>query len=228
MLKPKIHVALLGKQKTIEHIAIRRSIDELILVYSREKLNVADNLIKKFSNLGIAVIPVLVVLNDFTSVLSSILKTLDHRKLDDYQIEFSMTSGHCVMTLAACVAAAIVKASVIYATGTESFQISEVWPSELVNLTHKKREILDYLETHSCPVQQKEISRYTGIRQSGVSRHLRDLEMAGYVRRTRKARNKQVQITELGSTILHHKQIRKRRLWNSHTSRAPESIQTVS
>lgn len=227
MLKPKIHVALLGKQKTIEHIAIRRSIDELILVYSREKLDIADNLIKQFSNLGITVVPVRVVLTDFTSILSSILRALDHRKLDDYQVEFSMTSGQCVMTLAACVAAAIVRASIIYTTGTESFQISEVWPSELVNLTHKKCEILDYLETHDSPVHQKEISKHTGIRQSGVSRHLRDLEMAGYVRRTRKARKKQVQITELGSTILHHKQIRKRRLWSSYSSRTLESIQTV-
>jgi DNA-binding MarR family transcriptional regulator len=227
MLKPKVHVALLGKQKTIEHIAIRRSIDELVLVYSREKLDIADNLINQFSNLGIAVIPVRVVQNDFTNVLSSILRALDHRKLDDYQVEFSMTSGQCVMTLAACVAAAIVKASVIYVSGSELFEISEVWPSEMVNLTHKKCVILDYLETHDSPVQQKEISKYTGIRQSGVSRHLRDLEMAGYVRRTRKARNKQVQITELGSTILHHKQIRKRRLWNSYSSRTLESIQTV-
>ncbi len=227
MLKPKIHVALLGKQKTIEHIAIRRSIDELILVYSREKLDIADNLIKQFSNLGITVVPVRVVLTDFTSILSSILRALDHRKLDDYQVEFSMTSGQCVMTLAACVAAAIVRASIIYTTGTESLQISEVWPSELVNLTHKKREILDYLETHDSSVHQKEISKHTGIRQSGVSRHLRDLEMAGYVRRTRKARNKQVQITELGSTILHHKQIRKRRFWSTYSSRTLESIQTV-
>ncbi len=227
MSKPKIHVALLGKQKTIEHIAIRRSIDELILVYSRDKLELAENIIEQFSNFGIAVIPVRVVSNDFTSILSSILRALDHRKLDDYQVEFSITSGHCVMTMAACVAAAIVKASVICATETESFQMSEVWPSELVNLTHKKCEILDYLEIHDSPVHQKEISKHTGIRQSGVSRHLRDLEMAGYVRRTRKARNKQVQITELGSTILHHKQIRKRRLWSSYSSRTLESIQTV-
>lgn len=227
MTKPKIHVALLGKQRTIEHLAIRRSIDELIIVYPKEKLELADNLIEQFSNLGIGVEPVIVVSNDFNNILSSILLALDHRKFDEHQIEFSITSEHCIMTLAACVAAAIVKASVICTTGTELPRISEVWPSELVNLTHKKREILEHLESYSCSITQKEISRNTGIRPSGVSRHLRDLELAGYIRRNRVARIKQVQITELGSAILHHKQLRKRRVWSSYTHQTSEVIQTV-
>jgi DNA-binding MarR family transcriptional regulator len=226
-MKPIIHVALLGNQKAIEHLAIRRSIDELIIVYSKKKIELAEKLIEKFSNLGIIVESIGVESNDFNNTLSSILSTLDNRKFDEYQIEFSITSEHCIMTLAACVAAAITKASVLFATGAEILQISEVWPSELVNLTHKKREILEYLENFGCPITQKEISRNTGIRQSGVSRHLRDLELAGYIRRNRVARIKQVQITELGSAILHHKQIRKRRLWSSYANQTSEVIQTV-
>ena len=86
MTKPKIHVALLGKQRTIEHLAIRRSIDELIIVYPKEKLELADNIIEQFSNLGIGVEPVIVVSNDFNNILSSILLALDHRKFDEHQI----------------------------------------------------------------------------------------------------------------------------------------------
>jgi DNA-binding MarR family transcriptional regulator len=158
---------------------------------------------------------------------SLLIEQLNHHKFDDCQIEFSITSEDCVIILAASVAAAITKASILCATEIEPLRISEVWPSELVNLTHKKREILDYLENSSCPVAQKEISRNTGIRQSGISRHLRDLELAGYIERDRVARIKQVQITELGSVILHHKQIRKRRVWDSFTNRASLGIQTV-
>ena len=227
LTKPKIHVSLLGKQKAIEHLAIRRSIDELIIVHSHKKIELAHQLVDQFTNLGITVEPVQVVSNDFNNILSSILSTLDHRKFDDFLIEFSINSEHCIMTMAACVAAAIMKASVLCTTGIETLQISEVWPSELVNLTYKKREILEYLEKHGFPIAQKELSRHTGIRQSCVSRHVCDLELAGYVRRNRVARVKQVQITELGSAILHHKQIRKRRLWSPYTNRALEGIQTV-
>jgi DNA-binding MarR family transcriptional regulator len=227
LTKPKIHVALLGNQKTIEHLVIRRRIDELIIVHSHNKLELAQNLVERYKELGIIVEPVLVISTDFNNVLSLILSALDHRKFDDYQIEFSINSEHCIMTLAACVAAAIVKASVLCTTGNETVKISEVWPSELVNLTHKKREILEYLETYGCPITQIELSKETGIRQSGVSRYVRDLELAGYVSRDRNARVKQVQITELGVAILHHKQIRKRRLWSPYTSRASEGIQTV-
>ncbi len=227
MTNPKIHVALLGKQKTIEQLAVRRRTDELIIVYPQEKRELADNLVKQFLNYGINVVPVIVESNNFNNILSSILAALDHQKLDEYHIEFSITSEHCIMTLAACVAAAIVKASVICTTGLELPRISEVWPSELVNLTHKKREILDYLDGFDNPISQKEISRNTGIRPSGVSRHLRNLELAGYIRRDRVSRIKQVKITELGSAILHHKQLRKRRIWSSCTHHASEGIQTV-
>ncbi|MDH4212772.1 MAG: winged helix-turn-helix domain-containing protein [Candidatus Thorarchaeota archaeon] len=227
MTKQKIHVAFLGTQKTLEQLAIRRSIDELIIVYPQEKTELAGKAIEYFSSFGITVESVCVLSHDFYNTLSSILSALNHRKLDDYQIEFSITSEHSTIILAACVAAAIAKASILCATEMETLHISEVWPSELVNLTLKKREILDYLENSGFPVAQKEISRNTGIRQSGISRHIRDLELAGFVERDRVARIKKVQITELGSVILHHKQLRKRRVWDAYSNRSVEGVQTV-
>jgi DNA-binding MarR family transcriptional regulator len=227
MTIPKIHVTLLGKKSSIEHLAVKRQIDDLIIVYPQEKRELANCLVEQFSNYGISVEAVSVVSNDFSNILSTILATLNQRKFDKYQIEFSITSGHCIMTLAGCVAAAIVRASVICASGIEIPLLSEVWPSELVNLTHKKNVILEYLESVDSPITQKEVSRNTGIRPSGVSRHLRNLELAGYVRRNRVARIKHVQITELGSAMLHHKQLRKRRIWCSLTHYTTEGIQTV-
>ncbi len=227
MTKQKIHVAFLGTQKTLEQLAIKRSIDELIIIYPQEKKALADRSIEYFSSFGIVVESVCVLSDDFYNILSSILSALNHRKFDDHQIEFSIASENRIIILAACVAAAITKASILFASEIEPLQISEVWPSELVNLTLKKREILDYLENSSVPVAQKEIARNTGIRQSGISRHIRDLELAGFVERDRIARIKQVQITELGTVILHHKQMRKRRVWDAFASRTAEGIQTV-
>ncbi|MFW9805101.1 MAG: helix-turn-helix transcriptional regulator [Candidatus Thorarchaeota archaeon] len=228
MTKPKIHVAILGNEKTIKHLIIRRSVDEIVLVFSKEKYEIAESLRKQLSKLNISVLPVCVIPSDFNNILSSILTSLDHGVLDEYQIEFSIASEYCTMTLAACVAAAIVKGSILCISGGGSYQIAEIWPSELVNLTHKKREILGYLENNKCPVFQKDISRDTGIRSSGVSRHIHDLELAGYIKRDRIARRKQVQITKLGSAILHYKQLRRRRVWRSFANRVSEGIQTVS
>ena len=86
MTNPKIHVAFLGMLKNIEHIAVRRSIDELILVYTSSQDDDADSLINKFANLGITVSPVRVAPNDFTNILSSTLNALDSQKFDQYDI----------------------------------------------------------------------------------------------------------------------------------------------
>ena len=141
MTKQKIHVTFLGNQKSLEQLAIRRSIDELIVVYPQEKSELANWAIEHFSSFGILVTSICVVSDDFHNILSTILSALNHRKFDEYQIEFSITSEHSVIILAACVAAAIVKASILCTTETEPLKISEVWPSELITLTHKKCEI---------------------------------------------------------------------------------------
>jgi CRISPR locus-related DNA-binding protein len=227
MAKRKLLVALLDKPIIIERVAIRRRVDELFLVFSDERLEQAESLIDKFSSFGIQAIPIHVISSSFSNILSSILKALDNQSLDDYQIEFSITSGNTVMMLAATIAAVIVKASILCIEENEFIEISEIWPSELVNLTHKKRQILAFLENYNDPVHQKNISKETDICQSGISRHIRDLELAGYISRQRVARNKYIQITELGSTILHNKQIRKRRIWASYLTQAPMGIQTV-
>ncbi|MGD9396926.1 MAG: winged helix-turn-helix transcriptional regulator [Candidatus Thorarchaeota archaeon] len=227
MTNPTIHVAFLGMLKNIEHIAVRRRIDELILIYTNNQEDDAESLINKFVNLGITVSPVRVVPNNLTNILSSTLNALDSQKFDQCTIEFSISSENCTMALAACICAMIVKASLLLVRGNEILNISEVWPSEIVNLTHQKCEILSCLESYDKPVHQKEMAADTGIRQSGLSRHLRNLELAGYVTRSRINRHKHVQITDLGCAVLHHKQIRKRRIWSSYAPQMPKRIQTV-
>jgi len=227
MTKPKILVALLGEPTAVERIVIRRRIDELFLVFSDEELELAEFLIAKFSTLGMQIVSIHIESLRFSNILSSILRALDHQTVDYYDVEFSLSSGNPLMILATCVAAAIVNASVICTEGDSFVEMSEVWPAKLVNITYKKRQILNFLESYNGSINQRDISRETGICQSGVSRHLRDLELAGYVTRTRVSRKKVVKISELGSTILHHKQIRKRRIWDSYSMEAPAGVQTM-
>jgi DNA-binding MarR family transcriptional regulator len=229
MIKPIIHVAVMGSQfqNAVEHLVIRRRVDEIILVYGQEYNDQAENLLSRFVSLCLSVSPVPVVSDDFTNVLSSILKALDHHRLDDYDVEFSVSSCNNIMAIAVSVAAAITQSSILFINSINSRDISEIWPSELVNLTHKKQELLSYLDRQDCSIHQKTISEATGIMQSGISRHLHDLERAGYITRYRDSRNKQVRITELGSTVFHQKQIRKRRVWSSFVFRTPQSYETV-
>ncbi|MGQ4911502.1 MAG: helix-turn-helix transcriptional regulator [Candidatus Thorarchaeota archaeon] len=227
MRKPRIHVSILDNEKTIEYIMVRRQIDELMLVHTEEQTELARDLRSRFREVGLRTLLCSVRAGDFNSTLASILRGLDECRFDDCEIEFSIGSVSPLLAMAAGVAAAILEASVISLTDGAELEMTEIWPSEIVNLTSKKREILGYLESKYQVVSQKEISRETGIRQSGVSRHLTDLEKAGYVVRERGAKRKLAQITDLGSAILHHKQIRKRRLWGPYVTSSTHSVQTA-
>ncbi|TFG28718.1 MarR family transcriptional regulator, partial [Candidatus Thorarchaeota archaeon] len=195
MTKPKILVAMLGNLKTVERFAIRRRIDELFLIFTNEELELASTLMEKFTTLGIQVRPIHIQSLKFSDILNSVLRALNHNSFDDYEVEFCVSSGNSVMILGVCIAAAIVNASILYTEEQSLVDISELWPANLVNVTHKKRQILSFLESYNGPINQKDISRETGICQSGISRHIRDLESAGYVTRSRADRKKVVTIS---------------------------------
>ena len=227
MTKPKIHIAFFGNKKSIEYLAVRRQIDDLIIIHGPEQEDNVSEINRKYTDAGISSKSVMVTSEDFTNILASALNAVDSQRLDQYEIEVSVSTDDCLMSMAACICAAIVKASIVYIQGNEIFNLAEIWPSELVNLSFQKREILSYLESCKTPVHQKQVSKETGIRQSGISRHLRNLELAGYVSRLRNSRRKQVSITELGRAILHHKQIRRRRIWSSYSLPVEGKIQAV-
>jgi CRISPR locus-related DNA-binding protein len=218
---------MLGTLNTVERIAFRRRIDSLYLIFADDEIDIATSIIEKFSSLGIQVTPIHIYELTFSNTLSEILKALNQKTLNDFDIEFAVSNGKSTLILACCIAAAIVNVSVINTDSSCLDEIPELWPSKLVNLTHKKRQILSFLDNHNDSINQKKISQEIGIGQSCISRHLRDLESAGYVTRIRVARKKTVKISNLGSMILHHKQIRKRRIWDSYTYNKQVSIQTV-
>ncbi len=222
--QPVVHVALLGTNSdvSLESIIVRRSLDELILIHSFEEQETAFELKERFRRVHLNTTTVAVNPNDFYNTLSSILKELDSKQYDDHSIEFSVLSNNNVMTMAACVAAIILKASILSPTEASPTNILEVCPSSMTTLTHTKKRILEYVSSYMESVYQSDISKGTGITKSSVSRHLSDMERAGYVTRLNEGRKKYVRITDLGSVILHHKILRKRRVWGvpeSHITR---------
>ncbi|MGY5874140.1 MAG: winged helix-turn-helix domain-containing protein [Candidatus Thorarchaeota archaeon] len=219
--QPVVHVALLGTNSDIslESLVIRRSLDELILIHSLEEQETAFELKERFRRIHLNTTTVTVNPKDFYNTLSSILKVLDNQQFDDYTIEFSVFSENNIMTMAACVAAIILRACILSPTGDGPTGILEVSPSSMTTLTHTKKRILEYVSGYLQSVYQSDISKGTGITRSSVSRHLSDMERAGYVTRQNEGRKKFVRITDLGSVILHHKILRKRRVWGIPDSR---------
>ena len=228
MNKPKVLIALLGEPSAVERILIRRCIDTLVFIFSDEKQKLASSLIEKYSILGIQVIPIHIQSLNFTSVLSSILRVLNQHHLDECSVEFSISSGNPILIMATCVIAVIINSSILYVGENGRVESSEVWPSKLVNISYKKKQILDFLENYDGPINQKDIAGEIGISQSGISRHIYDLELAGYVTRTRVAKKKVIEISDLGSVIIHQKEIRKRRIWAPYMIENSGSVQPAS
>ena len=228
MNKLKTLFTLLGEPSAVERILIRRCIDTLFLIFTDEKRDLASSLIERYSILGIQVIPIHIQTLKFDSILSAILRVLNNQQLDEYDVEFSISSENPILIMAICVIAAIVNSSILYIGESSAIEISEVWPAKLANISHKKKEILNFLEHFSGPINQKDIAAELGISQSGISRHVNDLELAGYITRTRVAKKKIIEISDLGSVIIHQKELRKRRIWAPYMMEANGGIQTAS
>lgn len=228
MTKPEILVALLGEPGAVERILVRRRIDELFLVFTDEKHSLAEALIDKYATIGIQIIPIHIQSLNFSNIITTILRVVNQKQKDNHNIEFSISSGNPNLILAMCITAAIVNSSIICTSNDSSVDVSQIWPTKLVNLSYKKKQILNFLERYNGPIKQKEIAGEIGICQSGISRHINDLELAGYVTRIRIAREKVVEISDLGSAIIHQKELRKRRIWAPYTVETPGNIQSSS
>lgn len=228
MNKPVIHVAVMSEQRTeLERVIVHRPITELVFVYSIQQEAHAELIIQSFQSLGIPVVPIGVASDNFDAIMTAVLGVLNDPRLDEYHIEFNLSASKGMMTVAACMAATIVNGTLVTSTANGRSRVKEVWPHDLVNMTQRKHDILKMLAGQSSPMCQSDVSKEMGIQQSGISRHIRDLVRAGYVRRFSHSRRKFVEITDLGAAVLHHKQIRKRRHWGSHLNPVDQSSHMV-
>ena len=215
-MKSKVHIAMVGKNwnRTIEYTIIRRSVDRLILVFNDDMRDKAYEFLEHLRLMNIDAVPLAIKEEDFSAALASLLSVLNIHQFDNCRIEFNVTCASRLMILVASVAAVILKGTILCTYEDEPVDITEVCPAELCNLTKKKKDVLSFLNQARESVPQKRIGKELGIAPSGVSRHLSDLERAGYISRVIISRKKTVRITNLGSVVINSKQIRKRRVWN--------------
>ena len=210
-----VHVAMIGQvwDQRIECSIIRRAVDRIVLVYDSNVSVEAHDFLVHLQDMAIEVVPVPLEEGSFSVVLSTVLRALSRTLCDGSSVEFNITCASKIMTVVASVAAAILHGSVVYSGQSSPVDMTEVWPMELTNLTRKKMEVLQFLAEQGSPVYQRSIAKELDIPQSGISRHVKDLELAGYLSRETISRRKVVCISELGSAIMHSKRFRKKRIW---------------
>ncbi|MHA1882668.1 MAG: winged helix-turn-helix domain-containing protein [Candidatus Thorarchaeota archaeon] len=217
MTKPVVHVAIFDKdaESFIDRVAIQRRLDEIILVCATSYDGNRNQIIDRYSNLGFKTTFVDIDSNSFNDILSTLLNVVNHSRLDNYIIEFNVICNNPIMTVAASVAAIMIGAILITTDTTNISASITLRPNQLLHMSPNKRKIMEYLDEKSCPVLQAEISSETLVTRSCVSRHLKDLIHAGYVKRNRAGRNKVIWITSLGQVVVRHKLLRKRREWGN-------------
>ena len=217
MSKSITQVAIFDGQleRKSERIAIQRRVDEVIFVYPFKDQESAQTIIKWYKKMGIEILAVPIDPNDFQSALSQILEAIDDYCMDDQIIEFNVACHNTILTIAACFAAMIIRAPIFSLTEGGFSDIVEIQSAEITTLTAQKRMILEQLSYQHDLVNQGDVARDMKLSRSNVSRHIKALSKAGYVERKREGRKKYVRITPLGTTILRHKLLRKRRIWDS-------------
>ena len=218
MVKPVIHVAVFDKDTVhlIVRTIIQRRTDELILVCPVSKSDAYQGILEQYPGLDFQTTLVDIESYSFNEILSTLLSVVDNARLDNYDIEFNVVCTNPIISIAVCVAATMTQSLLITSDETNLSTPLLLRPNRLLHMSQNKRKILEYLDLQHSPVPQMNISRDTSITRSCVSRHLKDLIQAAYVKRTRTGRQKTVEISSLGKVVVRHKLIRKR-VWENYT-----------
>jgi DNA-binding MarR family transcriptional regulator len=223
-----VHVAMIGQvwDKRIEYSIIRKAVDRIVLVYDGNVSVEAHDFLVHLQDMAIEVVPVPIEEGSFSAVLSAVLGALSSTLCDGSSVEFNITCASKIMTVVASVAAAILHGSVVCSGESSPVDLTEVWPLELTSLTRKKMEVLQFLAEQASPVYQRSIAKELNIPQSGISRYVKDMELAGYLSRETISRRKVVCISELGSAIMHSKRLRKKRIWAKRSEGGSSSLRS--
>jgi DNA-binding transcriptional ArsR family regulator len=202
---------------TIARVIVQRRTDELILVCPSSSRDEYNETLEYYLNLGINTKLVDVDNFNFEKILSVFLSVVDDTRLDIFDIEFNIHCKNPAAILAACIASIMTESLLITSNDTNFSNLLSLKPSRLLNMSKNKRIVLEYLDMQYGPVPQMNISRDTSLNRSSVSRHLKDLKQAGYVKRNRIGKEKIAEITPLGQLVVHHKLMRKRKVWDNST-----------
>jgi DNA-binding MarR family transcriptional regulator len=93
--------------------------------------------------------------------------------------------------------------------------IIKVQPVSVAILTEPKKIILQRLEDCGGAVDsQRELGSRADLKASSISKHLNDLEDAGYIIRIDHGRKTRVEITNLGRIVFNLKTFRQENIWS--------------
>ncbi|MEM4396940.1 MAG: ArsR family transcriptional regulator [Candidatus Woesearchaeota archaeon] len=167
--------------------------ETIYLISSNKTKNVAQEIKKKISQIYEKVEIELVDAYDLHEILSKILK-LSKGKV----VEFNLTGGTKVMTLAFYIAAILLESKCIYYSLEDRLieipVISRSWFNR--NLNGKKIVLLNYLLKKNYTV--KELSEMLKLSPQTVEGHLKTLEYLNFIRREKVGKNTCISITEIG------------------------------
>ena len=217
-LGKRLHVATLGLYQNIviEYVITRRGADKVALVYTEGNEEDLDAIQTRLESRMIPVISRKVPPWNYHEILSVILEIVAEH--EDYCVEYNVSCGTRIMTTAAYLAALFTDSSVFFVMNPDKERIGdliEVQPVSVTLLSEPKRLILCKISESGGSIKsQRVLGKRTDLKASSISKHLKSLEDAGYIRRSHSGRKTQVEITNLGRIVLNLKTFRKGKVWS--------------
>ncbi len=217
-LNKRLHVATLGIYQNIliEYVITRRGADKVAIVYTEGNEEDLEGIQERLGSKMVPVISRKVPPWDYHEVLSAILEIVSEH--EDYSIEYNISCGTRVMTTAAYLAALFTDSPVyfvMYPGKNQIGDIIEIQPVSVTLLSESKRIILNKIEENGGSIgSQRVLGKRTDLKASSISKHLKSLEDAGYIRRRHHGRKTEVEITNLGRIVLNLKTFRKGKVWS--------------
>jgi len=217
-MRKRLHIATLGLHQNIlvEYVITRRGADKVAIIYTDENKEYLRGLEKRLGEKQVPVISSKVQPWEYYEVLSEILEIV--AKHEDYNIEYNGSCGTRIMTSALYLAALFTDSPVYFVKdpGAElKGDIIKVQPVSVALLTEPKKLILQKLEECGGSVDtQRELGSRADLKASSISKHLNDLEDAGYIIRRDYGTKTRVEITNLGRIVFNLKTFRQGNIWS--------------
>lgn len=200
-----IQIATIGKYQTgrLEFVLYRKEWSRLVILHTEITKENAEA-IKKEAEEHLPVELVQVKPWDYHDVLGTALDVAYNKR--NCELGFNPSLGTRVMTSALIMAAMFTNSPVylVKEDGGEPVGIVEVLPIKRTMLTEPKKNILKKLQSPEtgCVSSQRELGTRVSLAASTISGHVRDLEEAGYIQRSREPKGNVICITDLGQIVL--------------------------
>ncbi len=214
----KLHVATLGlhaNQRVIRSI-MERGAQKVVLLFTDKNESELPRLLSLFEQSGIPVEKIKTKPWNYDAVLKDILEVVSHHP--NAEIEFNGSCGTRIMTAAVYMAAILTQSPVLIVAEDEAGEpkgdLLTISPGQTMKLTPPKMRIIEKLLDEGGSVEtQSDLGSRRSLKSGSITKHLQELERAGYIRRKKSGRAKRVTLTDLGRAMFDAKKVRRQRIW---------------